>query len=198
MNFSGAKTYILRKLKHELPSNLYYHGLHHTWDVYNAAIDLAAREQIGETDRIILYTAALYHDAGFIKQYRNNESIGVALAEEVLPTFEYSDAQINTISRIILSTDIQVPPENALEYIMCDADHDYFGRSDYHIIADSLFRELGEYGMSMSEIEWTEQQIDFLQNRHEFYTKSSIETKVPRKKQNIQELKTRLLRLKSQ
>ncbi|MFT7612745.1 MAG: adenylate cyclase [Parvicellaceae bacterium] len=198
MNFNGAKTYILQKLKDELSNNLYYHGLHHTLDVYNAAIIISEEEEISEPDRIILFTAALFHDSGFIKQYTNNETIAVALVEEVLPTFEYSDNQIAAISRIILSTGISVPPINTLECIMCDADHDYFGRSDYHVIANSLFRELAEYGRSMNEVEWTEQQIEFLDTRHEFYTKTSISTRVPRKKQNIEELKTRLLRLKSQ
>jgi HD superfamily phosphodiesterase len=66
MDFQAAKDYIITRLKNELSTTLYYHGLHHTLDVYNAAEKLAAMEAVSGDDLILLKTAALFHDAGFI------------------------------------------------------------------------------------------------------------------------------------
>ena len=85
MKYSAAKTYILRLLKRELPSNLHYHGLHHTWDVYNSAKLIALNEGITEHESKLLLTAALFHDTGYIKSYLDNESIAIDLVKEILP-----------------------------------------------------------------------------------------------------------------
>lgn len=195
MDFSGAKTYILRKLRQELPRNLYYHGLHHTWDVYNAAQQIANIEGVTPDERVILYTASLYHDAGFISTYHDNEPIAVELIHQVLPDFGYEPKQIEAIGNIIMSTRLNIDPVTPLEFIMCDADHDYFGRSDYHIIAETLYRELAEYGLAMTDLEWVERQIHFLETKHQFYTESSIAMREKRKEQNLQELRMKLDRL---
>ncbi len=189
MDFNATKTYILRKLRMELPRNLYYHGLHHTWDVYNAAKRLAIHEEIAESDTKILLTAALFHDTGFLTTYHANEPYAVELIENVLPGFGYTQDQIKIIGNIIMSTQISIEPETELEYIMCDADHDYFGRSDYHMIAESLARELAEYGTTMTDLEWVERQIEFLETKHRFYTETAIEWRLEWKKRNIRELK---------
>ena len=195
MKFSAAKTYILRMLKRELPPNLHYHGLHHTWDVFNSAKIIAKKEGLNDTETKLLLTATLYHDSGYILTYSDNETVAIGLVEDILPSFGYDAAQIEIISNIILSTKKGVEPKNKLEFIMSDADHDYFGRSDYHVIADSLQRELTEYNIPMTEKQWTETQLDYLENQHRYYTQSSIDMREGKKNKNIQELKNKLLKL---
>jgi len=192
MNFSDIKTHILEKLKNELSPQLYYHGLHHTLDVYYSALQLCRDEQIDQEDKSLVLTAALFHDVGFIEQYDNNEHIAVKMVEEMLPDFGYNSDQIESISKIILSTQLEVSPQNTLEDIMCDADHDYFGRSDYHEIASSLQKELAAFGMPMDEREWISRQIDFLETKHRFFTKTSMASKSLKKRQNIDELRVQL------
>ena len=46
IDFNNAKDYILNRLENQLPKNLYYHGIHHTIDVYEAAIRLAETEKL--------------------------------------------------------------------------------------------------------------------------------------------------------
>lgn len=75
MDFENAKQYIINRLKNELSNELYYHGLHHTLDVYNATIKLAEMEAISSEDLVLLKTSALFHDAGFIEQYSHNVQI---------------------------------------------------------------------------------------------------------------------------
>ena len=44
MDFKAVKYFILRKLQTELPSGLYYHGIHHTMDVLKAVEEISASE----------------------------------------------------------------------------------------------------------------------------------------------------------
>src|SRR3974390_2612353 len=128
MNYSQVEKYIIGKLEKELPVNLYYHGLHHTLDVRDTAERLAKAEGLSEEDIILVKTAALFHDAGFIFQYYDNEHFGVKLACDTLPGFQYSGVQVTIISKLILSTSLPHNPKNILEKVICDADLDYLGR----------------------------------------------------------------------
>lgn len=188
MNLKEAKKYILDRLENELPDNLYYHGIHHTIDVYESSIKLAEAENISQEEKNIIHTAALFHDAGFIKQYENNEIIAVELINDVLPTFKYNSKEIETIGEIILTTRITARPFTLLEKIMCDADYDYLGRKDVEQIANSLYRELQEYGTPLNEEEWNQLQLKFL-NKHEYYTATSINLRRENKWEYIRYLK---------
>jgi hypothetical protein len=78
-----------------------------------------------------------------------------------------------------------------LEEIICDADLDYLGREDFHEIADLLRRELKEHGKIDSDRKWDEMQVRFL-SQHRYFTRTSIETRLTRKKQNLKEIKEHL------
>ena len=188
MNLKEAKKYILTRLENELADNLYYHGIHHTIDVYESVIRLSEAEKINKEENCIIQTAALFHDAGFIYQYKHNESIAVKMINEVLPSFNYSPLEIKTISEIILTTRVKSHPSTLLEKIMCDADYDYLGREDVSKIANSLYKELQEYGTSFKYTEWNQFQIEFL-NKHQYYTKTAIDLRRENKWKYIKHLK---------
>jgi len=188
MDLKGSKKYILERLENELPDNLYYHGIHHTIDVYESSIKLAEAEKVNQEGKIIILTAALFHDAGFIHPYENNEILAVELINEVLPSFNYNKKEIETIGNIILTTRIKARPFTLLEKIMCDADYDYLGREDVENIANSLYSELQENGASFNKREWNQIQIKFL-NKHEFYTDTAINLRQENKREYIRYLK---------
>ena len=146
MNFSKAKEYIVNRLVKELPKNLFYHAAHHTFDVVKQAQTIGKSEGISNDEMLILLTAAYFHDAGFLFKYQSNESEAVKLVREVLPEMEYNEKEIEEICRNNFSNKYQVQPKTLLEKIMCDADHDYFGREGYSKTADNLRKELEEYG----------------------------------------------------
>lgn len=195
MDFSAAKDYIIERLVMELPRNLYYHGAHHTFDVVKSVHYLARIENVGIPERFLLLTAAYYHDAGFLFQYNHNEPNAVELVREVLPEYEYTDSDIQIISDIILATQIDVEPKTLLQKIMCDADHDYFGRHDYRRIATELRKELKEYEKEYTEVDWLNLQIHFLENKHSYFTKTSIKERLPGKIDRIAQLKSELKEL---
>jgi adenylate cyclase len=118
------------------------------------------------------------------------------MAENALPKFGYSEEHIKEVCSIIASTDSHTKPSNLLEQIMCDADHDYLGRADYFAVAKKLRVELENYGQSMSEIEWVEFQLNYLEKVHRFYTETAKNIRLQAKKAHIEELKQQLKELK--
>lgn len=173
MDFNSAKKYIIQELETKLSENLYYHGIHHTIDVYEATIKLAELEKLNEEETIIVKTAALFHDSGFLFRYEHNEELAVNLVEKILPSFNYNNHAIKTIGEIILTTRIAARPKTMLEKIMSDADFDYLGREDVYKIAATLYKELIEFGVYFSTEEWNILQYKFLK-KHQYYTKSAI------------------------
>lgn len=187
MNYEKARQFILEKLEKELPQNLHYHSIHHTIDVCDAVERIGLLENISSEEIILVKTAALYHDSGFIYQYLKNEPVGVEIARKSLPEFNYSDQEIDLISEIIMATQIPQTSKNLLEEIMCDADLDYLGRDDFHPIADSLKQELMEHQMVKSDKHWDEIQISFL-TQHKYFTKTANRLRNNKKQDNLNEV----------
>lgn len=195
VDFEGLRDFILLTLKSELDENLEYHSIEHTLNVEAAAIKYAQLENLSEEETLFIRTAALFHDAGFLIQYKENEPIGVKIMEKYAPAYGFTSADIQTIGKIIMATHSRVEPKNLMEKIMCDADHDYLGRKDYHFIANKLYRELEVYEHSRSIEDWLKMQIDYLENKHQYYTTTAFNLRQAGKELRIQELKDRLARL---
>ena len=189
MDFKNAKKYILERLENELSPDLYYHGVHHTVDVYEVSIKIAEVENLSQEEKVIINTAALYHDSGFLFEYQENERLAVKLIKEVLPKFGYNRKQMDAIGSVILSTQLKARPNTLLQKIMSDADYDYLGREDNFKIAESLNKELKANGFSFNDEEWNNMQIKFL-NKHEYHTSSSIQLRREKKWDYLKHLKT--------
>lgn len=189
MNLPEAEDFILQKLHSELSGDLYYHGLHHTLDVVEAAIRIAIAEGISDEETLtLLRTAALFHDAGFITAYKGHEAESCRMAHEYLPRFGYEPRHIVMVSGMIGATRIPQSPKNKLEEIICDADLDYLGREDFDPIANSLYRELKARGMVTDERAWDAFQIKFLEN-HRYRTATALATRQPAKQAHLQKLR---------
>lgn len=188
MDYSASKNFILDKLEKDLSPDLHYHGLHHTLDVLSTAESLCVEENINDYDTILLKTAALFHDAGFLRNNINHETLGCDIVREFLPTFGYSKRAIEKICGMIMSTKIPQSPKNKLEKIICDADLDYLGRDDFKKIGDTLFEELKAYHYLKTREEWDTMQITFLE-KHTFFTESSRTKRQPIKAAHLAQLK---------
>lgn len=191
MQYAEVEKFIIGKLEKELPSNLYYHGAHHTIDVCNAVERLGVLEKVSEEELILLKTTALFHDTGFIFQYYDNEHLGMKLACDRLPSFGYTGVQIMNISKLILNTSLPHNPKNFLERIICDADLDYLGREDFYSISYTLRREWAEYGKAKTLLQWYEEQLTFMK-KHRYFTESAIKLREPGKQKHITEMKEML------
>lgn len=188
-DFKGAKNYILTRLEHELNPQLYYHDLSHTLDVVESCRRYAEMESISEDDRILLETAAYFHDAGMLDSYINHEEASIGLARQTLPEFGYSEEQLTIISNVIMKTKL---PQNAITLlgeVLCDSDLDYLGRPDFFMISHRLRYE---WELLMNKYfglqEWYELQYEFLSN-HKYYTRSARMLRNQGKAKNLAEVK---------
>lgn len=194
-DFEGAKKHILTQLGNKLPENLTYHGLWHTTNVYQAACDFSDYYKLNERERLILETAALYHDCGFLNVYRNHEEAGCVIAGELLPGFGYDSETIHQIQELIMATKIPQTPKQFLSELICDADLDYLGGDDYERIASLLFEEFKEYHIISTELQWFEMQAGFLES-HTFFSEFSRTHRDPKKHENLNKVKARLEKLR--
>jgi len=189
MQLNKAEEYILEVLQKQLPNTLHYHQLSHTLDVVRASTEIAKEENINNPNELILLkTAALYHDCGFINVYENHEEEGCRIVSETLPKFSYSEQEINIICKMIMKTKIPQKPETHLEKILCDADLDHLGKDDFDIIGSQLLAEIRAYGFAGDESAWNKIQISFLES-HVFWTESSKRNGNKKQSEHLQRLK---------
>ena len=163
---------ILDRLEKGLPKNLHYHNLKHTVDVYTQVELIGKAEGLDDENLLPIRTAALLHDAGHLIDYDYHEEMGVKLAKEILPKYQYSPEQIEVISRVIMATKLPPQPQDLLERIICDADLDYLGRTDFLPVSNNLFRELHEHGRIGSLAEWNSMQVKFIE-KHQYFTNTA-------------------------
>ena len=189
-DFFKLKKFVIQFLNENLMYNLYYHGSHHTLDVLQSLDQICFHENVSPSDFFILKTAVLFHDMGYINQYKNNEIIGMEYAQKFLPEYGYTKVQIEKISQLILATKVPQNPKNKLEKIICDADLDYLGREDFTNISDNFFRELKENKIIKTKKEWDKIQIRFIEN-HKYFTSFSIHNRKQSKNNNLQLIKKR-------
>lgn len=192
LEFKKVQDFIIGKLEKELPENLHYHNLKHVKDVYNAVLRYIGEYRIEGEEATMLKTAALFHDAGFIVRAKGHEEISCSYAAEFLPSFGYSDAQVEMICGMIMATKIPQTPKNKLEQILADADLDYLGRDDFFTISDRLFQELETAGTITNEDQWNKIQVDFFESHH-YFTDVAQQARNAKKAQNLLLIKEKLL-----
>ena len=173
VRFDDIEEVVLNMLEEKLPKNLYYHNLKHTIDVTTQVEIIGRHEGISDEEMLLLKTAALFHDTGFTRTYKDHEEAGCVIAREYLPKYDYTPEQIDFICNLIMKTKLPPKPVALLEQIICDADLDYLGRADFIPVSGNLYRELRERGAIEDDIDkWNMMQIKFIEG-HQYFTNSA-------------------------
>lgn len=173
-DFEAARDYALQVLETQLPDNLIYHSIEHTRDgVVPTADRLAEMEGVSKEDRLLVLTAAYYHDLGHIEGYAEHEQTSIRIAEQTLPGFNYSPEQISVVRDIIHATKMPQSPTNLLQKIIADADLDILGRNDYFKRNIDLRYEFQTVrGHLYTDLEWYTSQVQLLET-HRYFTDSA-------------------------
>jgi predicted metal-dependent HD superfamily phosphohydrolase len=188
MNYESVQNEVYEMLQKQLDPRYVYHNVNHTFDVVESAVRIAEYEQLGKEDSVLLKTAALFHDIGFTRMYHDNEEVSAQIAAEILPRFQYSEAQIEKIGQMIRYTAFPVKPEGYLNCLLCDADLDYLGRDDYFNKSMLLFREWRTMGVDIDLLKWYRLQIDFLE-AHTFHSDFSKKYRENKKNDILSQIK---------
>jgi len=188
--FTSIKEPILSRLKNELDPRLGYHNIMHTLDVLEQAEVLAKQENVTDKhDLLLLKTAAVFHDSGFLFVYKGHEEKGCEIASESLRNV-FSEEDIKKVCGMIMATKIPQSPNTLLEQIICDADLDYLGRNDFEPISQTLHKEFIIFKIIPEDIIWDHVQIKFFESHH-YFTGTSISKRNEKKLKHLDILKER-------
>jgi class 3 adenylate cyclase len=193
LRVNDVEEFVLSKLENGLPDNLYYHNVKHTIDVVTQVELIGRSEGVSEEDMLILKSAALFHDIGHLINYDTHEEEGVRMARKILPKYQYSPKQIEKICRLIMVTQMPPQPQDLLEEIMCDADLDYLGRTDFVPVSINLYKELHERNKIDSIMEWNKMQIDFIK-KHQYFTQTAQKLREVNKKKQLENIQEEIKR----
>jgi uncharacterized protein len=188
-NLQRARQYAVQRLQRELPAVLTYHCLAHTLQGVVPAVErFAALEGVRGQDLLLLRTAAIYHDLGFVERSDGHEAISARLASEVLPRFGYSPAQIDVIRSIILATRYPFEPHSHHQSIMVDADLDVLGRDDFWTWNHALRVEREALaGQRSTDQVWYAGQLAFM-DAHRYFTPSAERLRQAQKRRHMDEM----------
>jgi uncharacterized protein len=190
-DLDAAGAWVRSTLETQLPAHLTYHCAAHTIDdVVPAARRLADTEALATRDRIVLLTAAWFHDVGFVVRADGHEDVGIALAERELPARGYTPEDIEAVATLIRATRVPQRPENHLAGLLADADLDILGREDFLVYNDALRREQVALGREDDDAAWLDDQIAFL-TRHRYHTKAARAQREEPKARNVERLRER-------
>jgi uncharacterized membrane-anchored protein YitT (DUF2179 family)/predicted metal-dependent HD superfamily phosphohydrolase len=189
MEIWKAEKIIKEKLEAGLAKNLTYHTIAHTFDVLEAATDIAKKEGLSDQDLLLIQTAALFHDAGYLEKATGHEEISCEIAKGILPVCKYNEAQIEQVCEIIMATKLPQQPKSKLGEILADADLDYLGRDDYNTLANDLRKEFASLGKNYTNDEWNKIQIGFLEDHH-YFTTTSQQLRNQQKQLHLLQLKS--------
>ena len=191
IQFTDIQEIILDRLEKELPDNLFYHNVKHTVDVVTEVELIGWGEGCSDEEILILKTAGLFHDAGHTISYDNHEFFGTKIAQEMLPKFNYSPDQIERICSVIMATKLPPKPADLLEYIICDSDLDYLGRSDFIPVSNTLYEELKAQDKMKSLNDWNKLQVKFISG-HQYFTKTARSLREVNKQLQIERIQSLL------
>ena len=188
--FTSIKQPILSRLEKELDPRLGYHNITHTLDVLEQAEVLAKQEKVTDKhDLLLLKTAAVFHDSGFLFVYKGHEEKGCEIASDSLRNV-FSEEDIKKVCGMIMATKIPQSPKTLLEQIICDADLDYLGRNDFEPISQTLHKEFIIFKIIPEDIIWDHVQIKFFESHH-YFTGTSISKRDEKKLKHLNILKER-------
>ena len=191
MQYERVYAFLINKLETGLPSYITYHDVQHTKNVIAAAEHLAAGENITGDELVLLKTAALFHDAGFLQNHHDHEELGCKIARKHLPEYDYTPEQIDSICRMIIATKLPQSATDHLSRLLCDADLFYLGSDAYTESAEKLYNEFKKNDLIKTTTEWEVRQVDFL-TAHQYFTQTAINEREEKKQENLRTLQAKL------
>ncbi len=175
-----------------------YHNLEHTKSVVDRTKEIAAHYQLIESDMVVLFVSAWFHDTGYLLgEAKNHEEKSVSLMKEFLKEYTTDEDFLKTIGECILATRVITEPANLLQQILKDADTYHIGTKDFKDLNNRVYEEFKLRNEAGSKLEWNRNTILFLK-RHKFYTSYCIDQLKGRKIKNLQKLEKRVEKSKGE
>lgn len=195
-----AKEFVEKQFKDKLSNSYTYHNISHTKDVVAAVEIIAAHEGVTEKELEMLLLAAWFHDMGYIQGCQKHEESSVVYLKEFLATQPNVVAYQEQVAQLIMTTVYGYEPQNKLEKIIKDADYYHLSKREYVDSCGALRAEWHNLDQkTFSDAEWWQENLNFLANKHQYYTTFAIANWQPLKDKNKKRLQKKIdkLRIKS-
>jgi len=160
--------FVTALLKEKIPLGYRYHNYEHSLYVQENALKIGQQEHCTSEEMKLLSAAALWHDTGFIRTVVGHEMQSCVLAKTHLPTYGFTENEIEIICGMIMATKLPQEPTTKLEEIIADADLVYLASDSATSKATDLFFELQFIDPSLTETAWNQMQFAFLSTHHYF------------------------------
>jgi len=197
--YKKADDYVKDLFDKNANEKLIFHNLQHTETVVQRTKEIAAHYNLSETEMLVAYVAAWFHDTGhlFGTGFKNHEDRSVDIMKKFMSDYDNDSELIHSIENCILATKMPRNPRNLVEEIICDADTYHFGTKEFK---DTNKRMLEEYSLreeKISKEDWDEGTLQML-NAHKFYTAYCKDLLDDKKKDNIKKIKKKLKKYEAQ
>lgn len=170
-----VENYVTSQLTENLPSAYIYHNLSHTRRVVKYVKELIEGEKVSAKNAQILELAAWFHDIGFIRGHENHEHKSAEIAKSFLKKEKIAQATIDKIEALISVTSMTKDPKDLLEKIILDADCGHLGKKSYSEVSELIREEWIQLDIKeLSDVEWIEENINFLTKKHQYYTNYAL------------------------
>ncbi|WP_343688950.1 Pycsar system effector family protein [Chitinophaga sp.] len=189
----AAQQYVTAQYQDHPHPNLVYHNLEHTRQVVAAAAQISAHYRLQDTDLLVVYIAAWFHDLGYLLgESKTHEETGASLACNFLNEQKVPLNIQEQVTGCIMATKMPQEPHNLLEEIVCDADLFNFGTKEFKKRTKVLHEEIElTHGTEISGATWTEGTLRLL-TEHHYHTAYCQALLQEQKEENIAWLKKRL------
>ena len=180
-----SEKYVVSYLNEHLDPNFVYHNLAHTQRVVEKVNELTKDSDLSDDDKNRLQIAAWFHDTGFTQTIEGHEKESVKIATAFLKSKNVEGTDIESITNIILATQMNYVPKNELECLIRDADCAHVSSKNYDEYA-ALLRKEWELTLdkTFSKPDWIDNNISFL-TKHTFYTDTAANMWEKRKGKNL-------------
>ena len=166
---------------------LTFHNLRHTMEVYSQAELLGRAESLTEEDLLVLKTAALLKDIGYLKDYRAPEEKSAGFAESELPRYRFTESQVHQVEMLLRSSAIVNAASSLLEKILMDAQTLYYGRVDFIPQCENLYQEELHYGLAQGKAEWVRSMMQKVR-MHEYFTSTARKLREVSREEQVRQL----------
>lgn len=191
-----AEKFVGKLLKDKLSASYTYHNFNHTLGVVRSVEILCENEKLSPSDKEILSIAAWFHDVGYTKGCNNHEESSGEIATDFLKEREKSEEYIAQVTALIKATKMEYVPQTLFEKIIKDADYFHILSADYLFSCEGLRKEWENIeGKSFTDENWMKENLNFLLNKHRFYTDYALENWQPLKEKNIKRLQKKMKKM---
>ena len=171
---------------------LAFHNLKHTQSVVERTKEIAGHYHVNEKEMLILYTAAWFHDTGYLfTEPAKHEEMSADVMKKFMSDHTNDAELINEIDQCIMATKGPRNPANLLQQIICDADTYNLGTKEFKDTNKRVFKEIKLKNGDADKLEFIKNTIKMLEE-HQFYTTYCKDLLSVTKEFNMKKLKNKV------